>query len=616
MESFGTSLGDDRVTSSSPTVPPRRSSDETPNGSPGSSQPYRASGKARGTFTHRLIQCQAQDSSRSTGDQTPIRVQHEVELSYHPAEAFRQYVDTGLGAHKHKGFNGKGEAKVFVCRPALEEYWTHKKIGAVLDRDRNTDANVEDIRTNFLQVFSILCYISRSSYINYFMTREVDDKCLLASPAKQRGPLSDDAGFSNVWLEAYKAQWKFKPLTFDSIVHRRELPMERILPIVYETRLTPPASDEAAVYKVSVHPCCMDPTMRSIVNSNELVFKMFNPGHIDDIDLWQNEINAYNVIVNSPGGSLSSGTSSLLPDTAIASSAFDYIVRYLGSFMWTQQIDTANSDEYSPLNHDHEDPAIVRNDLRGRTQIIMLEYAPGGTLVDFCEQQLELIMSRARRDRLDLWYHLFQLLQALAAVHNLGGTHQDIRASNVLYMRKDGSLGSRERPCFKLADFGRSHFKRITGSGTDSVDTNKSGPGTYSKSNPRARGANDTLLYTLWNCLDLTPHSVAPECCGANEVEQAIPRPYTKAADIWALGCLYSEMLVRSSLGSDGVRRYRDARRSENQGTIMRRLAEQCFHDGTKRLSCVEQFHQGALTACPGDEVLQAASDPSGKTYG
>jgi hypothetical protein len=41
----------------------------------------------------------------------------------------------------------------------------------------------------------------------------------------------------------------------------------------------------------------------------------------------------------------------------------------------------------------------------------------------------------------------------------------------------------------------------------------------------------------------------------------------------------------------------------------MRGLAEQCFHDGTKRLTCVEEFHQKALAACPGDEVLQAVSD-------
>jgi serine/threonine protein kinase len=377
-----------------------------------------------------------------------------------------------------------------------------------LDRDRNTDANVEDIRTNFLEVFSILCYINHSVYINHFITREIDDKRLLASPARQRGP-SDDAGFFRACSEAYKAQWKFKPLTFDTIVHRRELPMERILPIVYETPLSGPISDdsEAVVYKVSVHPCCMDPDMRSIANSNELVFKMFNPGHIDDLDLWQNEINAYNVIVNSPGGSLLPGTSNRLPSTAIASSAFNYVVKYLGSFIRTREIDTANNDENPHLYHGDDNKAIERNDLRGRTQIIMLEYAPGGSLADFCEQHIDLIKSPAKSKRLDFWCHMFHLLQALAVVHNLGGyvlglllstktaskltssprTHQDIRPSNILYMRKDGTLGSRERPCFKLADFGRSHFKRVTGSATDSEDTNNAGFGTYSKSTRELR---------------------------------------------------------------------------------------------------------------------------------
>jgi serine/threonine protein kinase len=107
----------------------------------------------------------------------------------------------------------------------------------------------------------------------------------------------------------------------------------------------------------------------------------------------------------------------------------------------------------------------------------------------------------------------------------------------------------------------------------------------------------------------LTYAAVAPECCGADGAEQTSPRPYTKTADIWSLGCLFSNMLVRSSLGQEGVDRYREARVAENQNTFLRTYAPQCFHDGIKRLSSVDRFHREALERHPDDDVLRAVSD-------
>jgi serine/threonine protein kinase len=102
---------------------------------------------------------------------------------------------------------------------------------------------------------------------------------------------------------------------------------------------------------------------------------------------------------------------------------------------------------------------------------------------------------------------------------------------------------------------------------------------------------------------------VAPECCGADDLEQTAPRPYTKAADIWSMGCLFSDMLVRSSLGQDGVSRYRDAREAENKQFHVPNHNPQCFHNGIERLSCVDEFHRKVLEKHPEDDVLRVVSD-------
>jgi hypothetical protein len=48
-------------------------------------------------------------------------------------------------------------------------------------------------------------------------------------------------------------------------------------------------------------------------------------------------------------------------------------------------------------------------------------------------------------------------------------------------MRGDGSLGHRRNPCFKLSDFGKSHFKLDGGVGTEARDTNHVGNRIYSE---------------------------------------------------------------------------------------------------------------------------------------
>lgn len=88
-----------------------------------------------------------------------------------------------------------------------------------------------------------------------------------------------------------------------------------------------------------------------------------------------------------------------------------------------------------------------------------------------------------------------------------------------------------------------------------------------------------------------------------------IARPYSPAADIWSMGCLFSEMLIRASLGEEGVQEYRKARVLANKDTVIRDFAPHCFHDGLKRLACVDEFQAKALEKCSGDIVLRVVSE-------
>lgn len=93
------------------------------------------------------------------------------------------------------------------------------------------------------------------------------------------------------------------------------------------------------------------------------------------------------------------------------------------------------------------------------------------------------------------------------------------------------------------------------------------------------------------------------------EVETTLPSSYDKEGDIWSMGCVFSEMLVRSSLGQEGVERYREARAAQHRDEFNRPAGPQAFHALGGRLQCVEQFHAEVLARHPDDDVLRAVSE-------
>ena len=321
--------------------------------------------------------------------------------------AFREYIDYGLGDHRHKGLDGNGEQKDFVCTQALEKYWTVKKISAVLRRDNNHEVNAEEVRKNYLKIFSILVYIAYSAFIHQIMSNdEIDDTTLIHSQ-RVAGKYPE---LDKILPTFSKAQWKFNPYFLDGVRHGRKLDMERILPLSLGAPLTGTEMNEVVAYKASLYPCCIGDAFRESAKAHDVVLKMFGaPKH----DMWKEEAENYNHIHNNWGDEtikeqVRKGQTSKV-------SPWNYITTYLGSFQHLQR--------QGPSKHqDWEPPGTSTGIAPGkRTHGIILEYAKGGDLANFCQDYLDSIMSSKREDRLKLWFQLFYLLEALDGIHNIEG---------------------------------------------------------------------------------------------------------------------------------------------------------------------------------------------------
>jgi hypothetical protein len=318
-----------------------------------------------------------------------------------------------LGQHAHTGIDGNGKEQVFICREALTDYWERDKIVNLLEHDGNTRAHVGDIETSFLETFSILCYISCSAFLNDFTSIPIKDGFL---PIKQQhysdSPRYDDAGFRDALARFCEAQWMFKPLVFENVIHRKRVAAECILPIVYDrTPLETQKNHDSAVYKVLVHPCCVG---RGSQLERDVVFKMLSSS---ERDLWDNEVDAYTSLASgSPGDHVHLTT--IAPSATVASS-FKYIAMCFGNFERTPSQSVSPHHQARPTPPRPQDQ--VAKDLVDKTHVIILEYAPGGNLATFCKKNSHLVLSPKREDRVNLWHQMFHLLRALYSIHIIDG---------------------------------------------------------------------------------------------------------------------------------------------------------------------------------------------------
>ncbi|XP_019180256.1 PREDICTED: mitogen-activated protein kinase kinase kinase NPK1-like [Ipomoea nil] len=136
---------------------------------------------------------------------------------------------------------------------------------------------------------------------------------------------------------------------------------------------------------------------------------------------------------------------------------------------------------------------------------LMLEYAPRGTLH-------QMIRRTGGMSELLAGYYTYQLLKGIHYMHTLGILHCDLKPANVLAFPGNFNGGLTR---LKLCDFGLAKFS--------------------DENNVFGDAHRGTLLYA------------APECLNS--------RSYTAAKDIWALGCIFVEMLTGKPMWQVGNER-------------------------------------------------------------
>ncbi|KAM0494684.1 hypothetical protein ACHAP8_008554 [Fusarium lateritium] len=227
---------------------------------------------------------------------------------------------------------------------------------------------------------------------------------------------------------------------------------------------------------------------------------------------------------------------------------------------------TAETNVYSKL-HSKGAKYITKHfacfSFKGKQKsIIVLQYAAGGSLLDFLRVTAQPV---SPDDFYLLWSRLLKLLDALEILHNLyrpdgpshwclASVHQDIQPANILVFPQNDKA-SRFDVKFKLTDFGLAEMGRVSNS------------------------------------------RVAPESYANFSVQEFVKTDVPPTADIWALGAVFSDVLIWSIHGESGREQYRRRRKEEISKQLHLKASDYdaCFHDGEDRLSAVEEFHNLVL---------------------
>ncbi|KAK3093484.1 hypothetical protein FSP39_016296 [Pinctada imbricata] len=137
--------------------------------------------------------------------------------------------------------------------------------------------------------------------------------------------------------------------------------------------------------------------------------------------------------------------------------------------------------------------------LDNQTLLIELEYANGGTLYHKISSQSE--TGQLFHEELVVWY-LFQLVSAVAHIHQYGIIHRDIKTMNIFLTKSD---------LLKIGDFG---ISKVLESNSQMADT----------------------VYNLPLQLIGTPYYMSPELVKGDK--------YNYKTDVWAVGCTLFELLT------------------------------------------------------------------------
>ncbi|KAF5590973.1 serine threonine kinase [Fusarium pseudocircinatum] len=442
-----------------------------------------------------------------------------------PQEKFCRYVES----KRVNGVNGHGETVAYVSGPDLENYWSQANVDDILDsHDRRIQESSIYITRNFRHIFSTLVYTGHTQQISWFC-RHVRSLSDLHLPFSLQD-LPPNCTWSTSFLEH---QWMFCPLSFTlDTVFKRTLHSKHILPVAYGECLTdsPRPSGAATLWRVHMQSECTLPLSKA----GTVVFKIYEGASAQR--LYKAEAEAYSQLLRSNNEG--------------------YITKHFASFSFE---------------------GIEKS-------IIVLEYAEGGSLLDFLRRTNTPF---TLDEYCLLWSRLLSLFDALHALHDicrattsshwsLSGVHQDIQLSNILvFPQKDKS--SRFDVTFKLADFGLAKIGRIYSQG-DSLITSKKG----------------NRMYT------------SPETYSNYRVQDHASTEISAACDIWSLGAVFSDILVWSITGESGREEYRLKRQEEISNKLHLRASKHdaCFHDGASRLAAVDEFHNYVLQNKRGNDHL------------
>ncbi|KAK7598514.1 hypothetical protein V3481_000140 [Fusarium oxysporum f. sp. vasinfectum] len=433
-----------------------------------------------------------------------------------PQKKFCTYVESRLV----DGVNGQGETVAYVPPSALENYWSQANVDDILDsHERPIQENSTFITKNLRHIFSNLVYTGHPQQISWFCAsvRSLSDHHLPFSVQD----LPQNCTWSKDFLEH---QWMFCPLSFThDTVFKRTLHSRHILPVAYEACLTDSAgaSDAATLWRVHMQSECTLPLSKA----GTVVFKIYEGARAQR--LYKAEAEAYSQLLRSNNEG--------------------YITKHFASFSFE---------------------GIEKS-------IIVLEYAEGGSLLDFLRStNIPFTLSEFCL----LWSRLLNLFDALHALNDiyrptasphwsLSGVHQDIQLSNILvFPQKNKS--SRFDVNFKLADFGLAKIGRTSSPGDSLMTSNKG-----------------NRIYT------------SPETYSNYRVQDRAKTEISTACDIWSLGAVFSDVLVWSIAGESSREDYRLERQKEisNKPHLRAAKHDACFHDGTSRLAAVHEFHNYVL---------------------
>ncbi|WXC56844.1 hypothetical protein SNK03_002775 [Fusarium graminearum] len=465
-------------------------------------------------------------------------------MTSHLLDRFRDYVNE----HVELGINEGDETVPYIAPSKLKNYWSEKRVDAILNGYRPPIPHSSDlIIKKHLQIFSILVYIDHPQEISWFCSNIKD---------RNDNHLPFDAvelPRNCPWTEEFlRYQWRFHPLVFtpDSI-YKRTISPRMILPVTYDKKLSERRGGchGAKLWKVQVHNACNSITPEVITpftfnnclaansQKNEpVVFKVFEGTDADH--LYTAETDVY---------------SKLQPNVS------KYITKHFACFSFEGK----------------------------QKSIIVLEYAAGGSLLDFFKLPLQ---PASPDDLYLLWGRLFKLLNALEVLHNLYlpdgpskwylvSVHQDIQPSNILVFPQKDKYSEFDVK-FKLTDFGLAEMGRVLNSrGTMATED---------------RG----------NMMYISPESYA-NFFGRDLVKTDVP----PTSYIWALGALFSDVLVWSIHGEAGRYKYRQARKKEISRHPQMIAVEYgaCFHNGFQRLPIVDKFLESVLADRPSNDEVSSA---------